>query len=45
MTIVTHEKNDLYHDQFMVDMFFPLAIELFNVYTNKQMGLFIDVRT
>jgi hypothetical protein len=43
--IATQEKNDLYRDRFMVDMFSPLPIELFNAYTNKQMDFFIDVRT
>jgi hypothetical protein len=43
-TITTQEKNDLYHDRFMVDMFSPLVIELFNVYTEKRMSFFIDVR-
>jgi len=42
---VTQEKNDLYHDRLMVDMFSLLIIELFDVYTNKQMSLSIDVRT
>jgi hypothetical protein len=44
-TITTHKKNDLYDDRFVVDMFSPLVIELYNVYSSKQMGFFIDVRT
>jgi hypothetical protein len=44
-TITTQEKNDLYDDRFMVDMFSPLVIELYNVYSSRQMGFFIDVRT
>jgi hypothetical protein len=43
--VTTHAKDNLYHDWFSVDMFFPLSIKVLGVYINMRMGFFINVPT
>ncbi len=35
MTIATQVKDGLYHDRFPMDMFFPLAVEVFGCLHQK----------
>ncbi len=44
-TIMTQTKDGFYRDQFLMDIFLPLAIEVFEFLHQQEDGFFIDVPT